>query len=147
MQYDKNYTDPLDSDNQINTLVGDIRLDSIIGEGSFAVVFLGIQIQTKEKFAVKCLYKTGLSKHQREIQYEEVKILQTVEKAQNINKLLKVVETNDHLFLVLEYCDSDVLAFLQSLEDNCATRIEEAKRMFNEIAGAVSGLHDLSGKK
>lgn len=144
MQCDKNYKDPLDSNNQINSLVGDIRLDSIIGEGSFAVVFLGIHTLSNEKFAVKCLYKTGLSKRQRELQYEEVKILQRVDNVQNVNKLLDVIETDDHLFLILEYCESDVLTYLQSLQDNGADR-NEAKRMFNEIAAAVSGLHELSG--
>jgi serine/threonine protein kinase len=133
-------SDPLDPHYQLNSVVEQIQLLSILGQGSFAVVFLGRHVITGELFAVKCLYKTGLSIGQVNLLKEEVKIHALVNDIPNVIKLLNCIETEHHLYLILEYCDFDLLTYLQST-DNQRVSPNEAKMLFIEIAGAVKELH------
>ncbi|KAK6094460.1 Serine/threonine protein kinase [Batrachochytrium dendrobatidis] len=132
--------DPLNPKAQLGSVIdeGRIKLMSILGEGSFAVVFLGKDLQTQTSYAVKCLYKTGLTDHQLSLQLREASQLQTLADHPNIVKLYKTIQTRDCLFLVLERCRTDLFDAIMR-HDGFAE--PTARRLFAQLADAVAMSH------
>ncbi|CUM54522.1 uncharacterized protein AC631_02279 [Debaryomyces fabryi] len=84
--------------------------DRKVGEGTYAVVYLGNQISTKRKIAIKEI-KTGLFKDGLDMSaIREVKYLQEL-RHPNVIELVDVFLTTNNLNLVLEFlpCDLEVL--------------------------------------
>ncbi|CAG90976.2 DEHA2G21230p [Debaryomyces hansenii CBS767] len=84
--------------------------DRKVGEGTYAVVYLGNQISTKRKIAIKEI-KTGLFKDGLDMSaIREVKYLQEL-RHPNVIELVDVFSTTNNLNLVLEFlpCDLEVL--------------------------------------
>ncbi|KAJ3039359.1 hypothetical protein HK097_002857 [Rhizophlyctis rosea] len=87
---------------------GDLVLTRVLGTGSFAVVYLADSVNDNKRYAVKCLFKYGLTPSQLVLQRKEVEILEHVRGHRNIIHLYDFVDTDDYLFLVLELCDGDL---------------------------------------
>lgn len=84
--------------------------DKKVGEGTYAVVYLGVQKVTKRKIAIKEI-KTGLFKDGLDMSaLREVKYLQEL-RHPNVIELVDVFSTTNNLNLVLEFlpCDLEVL--------------------------------------
>uniref|UniRef100_A0A6M2E762 Protein kinase domain-containing protein n=1 Tax=Populus davidiana TaxID=266767 RepID=A0A6M2E762_9ROSI len=90
-------------------LVGDYILGSRIGWGSFAVVWRSIHRFSGLQVAVKEIDKKLLSPKVSENLLKEISILSTINHP-NIIRLFESIETEDKIFLVLEYCDGGDLA-------------------------------------
>jgi len=138
--------EPLNPDHQLGSILLDnYRLDSILGEGSFAVVFSASTLPSSNtnsltfssKVAVKCLYKTGLSKSQLLLQREEISLLERVASHPNITTLLGTCETQHHLYMVIEYCELDL--FDGILKSPLSTT--KALELFEELVDAVASCH------
>ncbi|KAG7664482.1 uncharacterized protein J8A68_001988 [[Candida] subhashii] len=81
-----------------------------VGEGTYAVVYLGHQITTKRRIAIKEI-KTGIFKDGLDMSaLREVKYLQEL-RHPNVIELIDVFSTTNNLNLVLEFlpCDLEVL--------------------------------------
>ena len=132
----------MDPTAQIGTVVGDaIKLVSILGEGSFAVVFLGQHIHTGETYAVKCLYKSGLNEAQLELQLREAVILSTVAGHDNIVRLLGTIHTPLYVYLVLERCQTDLFDAIMRHEGFAEPA---ARSLFLQLVDAVAFCHQNS---
>lgn len=84
--------------------------DKKVGEGTYAVVYVGNQISTKRQIAIKEI-KTGIFKDGLDMSaLREVKYLQEL-KHPNVIELVDVFLTTNNLNLVLEFlpCDLEVL--------------------------------------
>lgn len=90
-------------------LVGDYVLGRRIGSGSFAVVWRSWHRQSGRRVAVKEIDKKLLSPKVSENLLKEISILSTIDHP-NIIRLFESIETEDRIFLVLEYCDGGDLA-------------------------------------
>ncbi|KAJ2999043.1 hypothetical protein HDV02_003736 [Globomyces sp. JEL0801] len=131
--------DPFDPQQQIGLLIDNkYKLSKILGEGSFAVVFLAKHIVSKVPFAVKCLYRKGLSENQKKLQMEEVQLMLAVNHHPNIVHLHAVIETNYHLYLVMDYCATDLFDYII----NHPLDEVHVRKLFNEIVEAVSECHE-----
>lgn len=146
--YENEYIDPLDPENQLGLIIKDrYRLDAILGEGSFAVVFKASSLNfstsntaiVSNQVAVKCLYKTGLTQSQIALQKEEVKIMEKVSNHPNITSLLDTFETKDHLYLVMELCDTDLFDAILNTDFHL-----NAMELFEQLCNAVAYCHDRS---
>lgn len=87
-----------------------------VGEGTYAIVYLGNEIATKRKIAIKEI-KTGIFKDGLDmLAIREVKYLQEL-KHPNVIELVDVFLTTNNLNLVLEFlpCDLEVLIKDQSV--------------------------------
>ncbi|RKO87812.1 kinase-like domain-containing protein [Blyttiomyces helicus] len=96
---------------RLGRLVDDrLRLTSILGSGSFAVVFLAIDIKdpAQPRYAVKSLCKAGLSPPQIAIQRREANVMRKLTGHPNIVRLVRTIETPQYLYLVMEYCEMDL---------------------------------------
>jgi serine/threonine protein kinase len=114
------------------------KLTKVLGEGSFAVVFLAQDLlQPNQKAAVKCLYKLGLSKSQLILQREELVILQRVGDHPYITSLLDFEDTFDHLYMILEYCEIDLFDCI--MKDILPEK--KALSLFAQLVSAVATCH------
>ncbi|XVF33067.1 hypothetical protein REPUB_Repub17cG0136500 [Reevesia pubescens] len=90
-------------------LVGDYILGPRIGSGSFAVVWRSRHRQLGFEVAVKEIDKKLLSSKVSENLLKEISILSTIHHP-NIIHFFEAIQTEDRIFLVLEYCDGGDLA-------------------------------------
>ncbi|KAL9229039.1 hypothetical protein vseg_004555 [Gypsophila vaccaria] len=81
-------------------VIGDYIIGPKIGSGSFAVVWKSKHRELGTEFAIKEIDK----KHLNDNLLKEIHILRNV-RHPNIIRLFDSVETEDRIFLVLEYCD------------------------------------------
>lgn len=95
---------------------GSIELTSVIGCGSFSYVYKGVQVDEPTKqYAVKCLWKRGLSMEQLKYQRMEADFLSCLNRDgghPNILRLHKIVETPYHLYLITELCEVDLFDYI-----------------------------------
>ncbi|KAL2912144.1 Serine/threonine protein kinase [Polyrhizophydium stewartii] len=132
--------DPLNPRMQLGSLIdgGRIRLVSILGEGSFAVVFLGQDVASSTTYAVKCLYKTGLSREQLALQLREADMLASLAGHPHIVRLFKTIQTPDYVFLVLERCQTDLFDAIMRCDGFSEAT---ARRLFGQLVDAVASSH------
>lgn len=113
-----------------------------IGYGSFAKVYLGVDIHTNKKYAIKRFkihdlqhLDGGVSQLEREI-----KTMRAIQHPHilHLHEVLHVVET-DVAYLVLDYCNCGSLQHL--LDIKATISMPEIKYIFKSIALAVYSLH------
>ncbi|KAF9688025.1 hypothetical protein SADUNF_Sadunf02G0154100 [Salix dunnii] len=90
-------------------LIGDYILGPRIGRGSFAVVWRAKHRSSGLEVAVKEIDKKIFSPKVGDNLLKEISILSTINHP-NIIRLFESIETEDRIFLVLEYCDGGDLA-------------------------------------
>nr|XP_010934020.1 serine/threonine-protein kinase ATG1a isoform X1 [Elaeis guineensis] len=94
-------------------VVGDYILGPRIGSGSFAVVWRARHRQHGLEVAVKEIDKDQLNSKIRDGLLKEIAILRQVSHP-NIVRLHQAIQTEDKIFLVLEYCTGgDLAAYIQ----------------------------------
>ncbi len=80
-----------------------------IGKGTFSIVKLGINLETKEKVAIKILEKKKIiNKDDLERVEREIEILKNFQNL-NIIKINEIFETESNHFFIMEYCENGEL--------------------------------------
>ncbi|KAL1921149.1 uncharacterized protein VTP21DRAFT_10865 [Calcarisporiella thermophila] len=121
-----------------------IVFTEVLGVGAYGVVY-------RAKFtspsipprwlAVKCLNNRGLDSRQRHFQFREITLHTQVSSHPNILTLEKVIETDDLIYVVLEYCDEGDL--FSAIVDRGKYTGNDAlvKKVFLQILDAVMYCH------
>ncbi|KAI9105384.1 kinase-like domain-containing protein [Phlyctochytrium arcticum] len=118
---------------------GRLTLVSILGMGSFAVVYLAQDTSDPDTvYAVKCLFKHNLTPTQLQIQHREAAIMAHLSGHPNIVHLYKKVETDECLYLVMEYCDTDLFDLIEQ-RDGLNDRM--TRTVFNQLLDALEHCH------
>lgn len=92
-----------------NKMVGNYRysLDAFIGSGAFSKVYAGFD-PNGEMVAIKVIERKGLDKLLFEQLRNEILIMQNL-KHPNIVRLFDVIETQNNIYVITEYCpDGDL---------------------------------------
>jgi len=85
-------------------LAGRLELTGILGVGAYGVVYTAIDIHTNIPYAVKALNKIGLDPRQRRFQQREIQLHHEASHHPNVVSLVKIMDSEDCTFVVLEYC-------------------------------------------
>ena len=112
-------------------------ISSDLGIGSYAEVKLGIHKSTKRKYAIKIYDKNLLNDEDKKYTIKnEIFILRQLN-SENIMKLYDVIETNNNLYLILEYING--ISLLEYIQRKKNQRINEniCKKFFYQIVKAV----------
>mmetsp|Transcript_9100 Transcript_9100/g.26417 ORF Transcript_9100/g.26417 Transcript_9100/m.26417 type:complete len:407 (+) Transcript_9100:89-1309(+) len=121
------------------TMLADYKLGRVLGKGTSGQVKIASHVSTGAKVAVKIIHKR---EGQRELPMpkEELKCLRTL-RHDNIVRLHHVMDTPKSLYIVMEYCDTDLLSFLNT----CPVWLTEmtASRLFEQVLGGVRFCHSL----
>lgn len=90
----------------MSDLENDFQMLEEIGHGNYAHVFKGQAVQDQSLVAIKAISKASISKHTRNVQalVNEVNLMKRL-RHPRIIRLLCIYESDDQLFLVLEYVD------------------------------------------
>lgn len=127
---------------------GRFRLVCELGQGSFATVYkaeITNRFSTPTTFAVKALYKPGLTPNQLQSQRNEVQFLKTLSEHPNICKLIKIVETDINVFLIMELCDTDLFDLIVPPNTTKSNRTglpeTTVQKIFAQLASAISFSH------
>lgn len=115
----------------------DLKILSVIGYGSFAVVYKAKDANGMF-YAVKCIVKKGLNEFQLGLQYREVELLKELNDHPNIIKLYQIIDTPDNLFLVLDLCECDLF---EAIVHNHGFNNDYTKKVFNTLVDTVDYLH------
>ena len=84
----------------------------VIGKGKYGLVKYGINIKTKQPVAIKIISKKNISNSELESVINEINILKICHHPYT-TKLYDVFETNDEIYIVMEYCIGDLFSYLQ----------------------------------
>jgi tRNA A-37 threonylcarbamoyl transferase component Bud32 len=119
----------------------DYIVGKVIGEGAYASVRVAVYKPENRKIAIKAYEKGKIKEAQRKKTVKrEIKILQLVDHP-NIVKIYDVVETNNHVNIIMEYLPGISLG--TSLKQQSSQRFPEpaAKTIIRELAAALKYLH------
>jgi len=133
------------SGNICNTRHNYLLVD-LIGNGSFAAVFIGKREDGK-CFAIKCIPKIDLNEDQLSNQLLEAETLIDLGSHPNILNLHHIIDNKKYLFLVLDLCDIDLYDILT--QDYCGIEKnnygglaeKDVRYIFNRIADALLYCH------
>ncbi|RKP38851.1 kinase-like domain-containing protein, partial [Dimargaris cristalligena] len=126
---------------------------SVIGSGSYAVVYLAQNNRTRAVQAIKCLSKISLDEDQLEMQRLELRLHQRVSNHKSVVAIDRAFETADWRFLVMEFADgqdlyewitSDSLNRVHPTKDTRANQVKRFtlyKSIFQQVLDAVAHVH------
>ena len=110
-----------------------------LGKGKFGLVKLGINKQTKEKFAVKIMNKNNMDSSDLELVRTEIEILKICQHPYII-KLYDIFENVDYIYIIMEYCSGgDLFSFLK--ERNFILKEEKVVVIIYKLCKAVYYVH------
>ena len=89
------------------------QFDKKIGTGKFADVYKAVHIHTKRIVAIKVMEKERMTIRDMELVKTEMDVLKICQHP-NICKLYDILEDEDHIYLVIEYCSGkDLYAYIE----------------------------------
>lgn len=133
-----------------NIIVGEnstYKIDTkrIIGKGAFSTVYVGTDINAKNRVAIKKICRNKLNRYYLSVVDNEIKIVNIMinnEQYQhsNIIKYFDIIYVNDLIYIVMEYCSDGTFASL------LVKPIKEyyAKYYFKQLIGGLKALHDMN---
>lgn len=88
--------------------------ENIIGKGAFSMVFSGINLETKERVAIKKISKNSLSELKLDAVRNEIEIIKILinNPHTNIINFYEVIENNLNIYIVMELCDCTLSSIL-----------------------------------
>ena len=120
--------------------IGNYLINSELGSGAFGKVYLGTHIPTSIPVAIKILNKFLLNQtpEDYELVNQELSILK-IAKHRYIAQLYEIIETPQHIFIIMEYCEGkDLMDYI--LRKNKLSEIESNK-FFRQLIIALIYLH------
>ncbi|KAJ8004160.1 hypothetical protein DPEC_G00155900 [Dallia pectoralis] len=122
----------------VSVQVGFYEIIRTLGKGNFAVVKLARHKVTKTQVAIKIIDKTRLEPSELKKIYREVQVMKRLNHP-NIIKLYQVMETDDMLYMVMEYArNGEMFDLLSSSGRLCES---DARKKFWQILLAVDYCH------
>ena len=124
--------------------IDDYLITRELGKGSYAVVKLGMDKNSKNKYAIKIYSKTCLIDPQlRNTVKNEINILKQIDN-ENVMKLYEVIDTQSHLYLVLEYINGINLLEIIKNEKNHFIKEPRAKKIFLKVVQGINYCHQIN---
>jgi len=126
---------------QKHHITQDYQIKSKLGQGNFALVRLCQRKTDKKEFAVKIIHKKRLAKPKQQLSLDrEVDILKKVDHPYCV-RLEGIYSTNNHLYLVLEYCKGGEL-FDMICKHSHFTEAQAVK-VVKQVNSALKYLHGM----
>lgn len=114
------------------------ELRETIGSGGFAKVKLAVHILTGEKVAIKVMNKKELGSDLPRVQ-REIDAMKNLSH-QHVCQLYHVIQTDDYIFMVMEYAPGGELFDYIVAKDKL--KEDEARGFFRQIVSAVAYIHE-----
>jgi serine/threonine protein kinase len=126
-----------------HVLAGRLQLTSVLGVGAYGVVYTALDLPTNTQYAVKALNKVGLDPRQQRFQQREIQLHYQASFHPNVLSLLKIMETPDCTYVVLEYCPEGDLFSNITEQGRYVGHDLLAKSIFLQVLEAVEYCHSI----
>lgn len=113
------------------------RLLDTVGTGGFAKVKKAVHSITNQKVAIKIMDKQALGSDLPRV-YNEIEALKQFNHAY-IAKLYQVIETDNKIFLVQEFCEGGEL--FDYIVDRTYLKEDEARKFYRQLLSAIGYIH------
>ncbi|KAL6718921.1 Serine/threonine protein kinase [Lecanora helva] len=124
-------------------LANRLELTGILGVGAYGVVYTAVDIHTNIPYAVKALNKIGLDARQQSFQQREIQLHHAASHHPNVVSLVKIMDSYDCTFVVLEFCPEGDLFSSITEKDHYLGNDLMAKHAFLQILDAVDFCHSI----
>lgn len=124
-------------------LAGCIQLTDVLGLGAYGVVYKAVHISTGVQYAVKALNKVGLDARQRAFQQREIDLHHQVSQHPNIVSMVKVLDSPDCSFVILEFCSEGDLFSKITEQGSYLGKDQLVKSVFFQLLNAVEYCHSI----
>eukprot|EP01119_Soliformovum_irregulare_P021148 TRINITY_DN698_c0_g1_i1.p2 TRINITY_DN698_c0_g1~~TRINITY_DN698_c0_g1_i1.p2 ORF type:complete len:473 (-),score=155.45 TRINITY_DN698_c0_g1_i1:514-1932(-) len=114
-------------------------LGKVIGRGAFSEVKEGIRKQNGKRYAVKCISKKLIDKKELALLEREIDIMKKLQHP-NIIQLMEVVDTQDTLYLILEYASGGEL--FDAIVNKGFYSEADAAKIVKQILEAIKYVHN-----
>jgi serine/threonine protein kinase len=118
-----------------------LRITGVIGYGAYGVVYVAEDLRTGIPYAVKALNKLGLEPRQQKFQQREIQLHYQASFHENVVSLVKILETYDCTYVVLEYCPEGDLFSNITEKGQYVGNDHMVKSIFLQILEAVHFCH------
>ena len=115
------------------------KLLEVIGRGAFSEVCVGVNITSKQRYAIKCICKKDLEGKESSLE-SEIDILKRV-KHKNIVSLVELFDNRTHVYLVMDLVTGGEL-FDRIIEKGNYTE-KDASKLVKQILEAVAYIHGI----
>jgi serine/threonine protein kinase len=122
--------------------ITDYKLEKRIGSGTFGEVFMGSDIHTGMKVAIKRLRKKILyenGSYLLKAYYREIEIMKKCQ-CQNSIRFIKEFQTQNNFNIIMELCDTDLLCYLYQRPKPFSS--EEIKECFLQLNNAFKKMNE-----
>ncbi|CAG8655423.1 5564_t:CDS:2 [Racocetra persica] len=135
----ENYFDPSE---RIGKFIDNGRLEitNILGIGAYGVVYSARHVNQRV-YAIKCMPKVNIDTRQQRLHATEVNLHAQVSGHPNIIRLENVIDTDDSLNVVLEYCPEGDLFSMITEKGGYLGNDNLIKQVFVQILDAVQFAH------
>jgi serine/threonine protein kinase len=125
-----------------------LQFQRVLGSGAYGIVHLAKDISTGIHYAVKALNKVmpnglPLDLRQQQFQQTEMRLHYQVSAHPNIVSLLRIMDTREHTYVIMEYCPEGDLFSNITERGRYVGDDDAAKHAFLQILDAVSHCHRL----
>ncbi|RPA85334.1 Pkinase-domain-containing protein, partial [Ascobolus immersus RN42] len=124
-------------------IIGKFKVGMEIGKGSFATVYRGKNIETKELVAIKAVLWSKLNKKLLENLESEIKILKNVNHPHVVG-LIDCQKNQKFIHLIMDYCSlGDLSQFIKRRDNVPGGGLNEvvARHFIQQLASALKFLH------
>ena len=123
------------------TLIDRYRLDEIVGEGSYSIVFRGYDLQDNKKVAIKELKSQGFTKEEADeahrLFFNEINILKNI-RHENIPQVFDFFICQGRNYMVMEWVEGETLEDVLEREGKISEKI--ALKYMKQIADTLTYL-------
>lgn len=124
---------------QPDSQIGVYKMDKTIGQGTYGKVKLGINVFTDEKVAIKIIEKSQIQSPKQVARLQrEIRFLKLLHHP-HIVKVIEVIETNDFIYIVMEYAIGGEL--FDYIVANKRVKEKEARSFYRMVLSAVDYCH------
>ena len=114
--------------------LGNYKVLSILGEGTFGIVKLAQDKMTKENVAIKTLEKKKIKDEEDKFRVKiEIEILKRMSHL-NVIKTKKIFKDSENIYIIMEYCENGEL-FNHIEKEICLSNVESACYFYQLING------------
>ena len=121
------------------SLIGDFKIGTKLGQGTFSKVCQGIHLPTGEKVAIKIMSKDQIKEKSDKIRIEKEINIQKKLHHQNIVQQYAIIETDSTIYIISEYCSGgelfDYIVSKRKLYE------VEACRIYQQLISGLEYLH------
>lgn len=119
--------------------LGDYAIKKTLGVGSFAKVKLCINLKTSENVAVKIIEKSNFKSQKLKTAIKREIRLNKLVYHPNIVQVLEMIETDAHIFIMMEYVDGgELFSYITQVTHLTET---QARSFFRQVISAIDYLH------